>query len=197
MAVRCQVSFLAAILQILAVYGAIRCALSFVHPLMLSKGRTGLYLLTNVLLSGLTFVGCLIAVRWNPTAIALSIIVTMLLYASVFLMIARRTLEIRIRPLLKTFAFPGLASLFMLILVSLLQGFISKIFASATTVIVCVTAGVVVYILIALYGSPDLAKAIWKVVGKHLLRSSEVGSTAAAPIPGQYVAEATHSSSEP
>jgi hypothetical protein len=121
----------------------------------------------------------------------------MLLYAAVFLMIARRTLEIRIRPLLKTFAFPGVASLCMLILVSLLQGFISKIFTSASTVVVCVTAGVVTYILIALYGRPDLAKAIWQLVGKSLLRSSDVGSTAAAPIPGKYVAEATHSSLEP
>jgi len=185
------------ILQILAVYGALRSALGFVHPFLLSTGRAGLFLLNGVILSCLTFAGCLIAVRWNPAAIAFSIVVTMLLYAVVFLVIAQRALAVRIRPLLKTFAFPGLSSLFMLIVVALLRGFISKIFASATTVIVCVTAGVVVYILTALYGRPDLVKAIWELVGKHLFSPGRVDQVDTLSMPVKYVAKATPSSPEP
>jgi O-antigen/teichoic acid export membrane protein len=185
------------ILQILAGYGALRSALGFVHPFMLSTGRAGLFLLNGVILSCLTFAGCLVAVRWNPAAIAFSIVVTMLLYAAVFLVIAQRALAVRIRPLLRTFAFPGLSSLFMLIVVALLRGFMSKIFSSATTVIVCVTAGVVVYILTALYGRPDLVKAIWELVGKHLFSPGRVDQVDTLPMPAKYVAKATPSSSEP
>jgi len=95
------------LLQILAAYGAVRSALGFMHPLMLSKGRAGLYLLMNVILASLTLAGCLVAVRWNPKAVALSVVVTMLLFAAVFLLTARRPLALRIRPLLKTFVFPA------------------------------------------------------------------------------------------
>ena len=185
------------ILQILAAYGAIRAAFGFVHPLMLSQGRAGLYLLTNVILSCLTFVGCLIAVRWNPEAIAVSISVSMLLYGAVFLLIAHKALDIRIRPLLKTFAFPGSSSLFMLIVVTLLRGFTSKLLSSVTAAFICVTAGVTVYILTALYLRPDLVKAIWDLVGNHLLASRSTGRVDTLPASAKHVAKAAPTPSEP
>jgi polysaccharide transporter, PST family len=178
------------ILQILAAYGALRSALAFVHPLMLSKGRAAMYLLTNVILSSLTLAGCLVAARWNSKGIAISIIAAMLLYAVIFLVIAQRTLEIRIRPLLKMFAFPALSSLFMLVVVALLRRFTSMIFSSAAMVLVCFTAGIVVYILTAFYGRPDLLKEIWQVVGNHLLPSKRADRIDTPPAPAQYVSEA-------
>jgi PST family polysaccharide transporter len=185
------------IVQILAAYGALRSALGFVHPLLLSTGRAGLFFLNGVILTCLTFAGCLVAVRWSPAAIALSIVFTMLLYAAVFLVIAQRVLKIRIRPLLETFTFPGLSSLFMLIVVALLRGFISKIFAPAVTVTVCVAAGALVYSLTALYGRPDLVKAIWELAGKRLLPSGRVGRLETPPLPAKYIAKATPGSPEP
>ncbi len=183
------------LLQVLAAYGALRSALGFVHPLMLSKGRAGLYLLTNIILSGLTLVGCLVAVRWNPTAVAVSIIVSMLLYAVVFLVIAEKSLKIRIGSLLANFAFPALSSLFMLVVIGLLRRFTARIFPAVTTVFSCVLTGVAVYILTALYLRPDLVKAIVKLAGKHLRPSRRRGGVEISV--GTYGAEATPGSSEP
>jgi O-antigen/teichoic acid export membrane protein len=177
------------ILQILAAYGALRAALAFVHPLMLSKGRAGTYLITNVILSCLTLAGCLIAARWNSKAIALSIIIAMLLYSVVFFQIAKKTLEIRIRPLLKTFAFPAMSSLFMFVVVALLRHFTSRIFSSPVTVLVCVTTGMVLYILTAWFGKPDLLKEIWQVIGSHLSPTKRAARVETPLATAQFVSE--------
>ncbi len=153
------------ILQVLAIYGAVRVGLGFVHPMMLAKGRPGLYLLLFIFHSGLTFAGCVLAVHWNPKAIALSLVVTMLLFAAVFLVVAERALEIRSRPLLKTFVFPGLCSSFMLVGVALLRDIIGNTIASLITISLCVIAGTAVYILTALYVRSDLVKAVWGLLG--------------------------------
>ena len=184
------------LLQILAIYGAVRSALAFMHPLMICKGRAGLYLAMNVILTSLTLTGCFVAVHWNPRAIALSVVLTMLLFAAIFLVIARRPLELRILPLLKTFVFPGVTSLFMLIVVTFVRRFISMIFAPAISVVVCVVAGVVVYCLTAYYGRPDLLKAIWELVASHIFSSSCASRLDAPPMPGDYVVKAAPGSSE-
>jgi len=185
------------ILQILAVYGAVRSALAFVHTLMLSKGRAGLYLLTNVILSGLTVTGCLIAVRWSPAAIAVSIIVTMLLYAVIFFVIAQRILGVRIRPLLKAFVFPAVASLLMLIVVSLLRSFIKGLPWMPGRLSVCVVAGIAVYVLAAWYRHPGLLGEIWQMIDSHLLFSRGAGRVDAPPPPARCISQAAPGSPEP
>jgi O-antigen/teichoic acid export membrane protein len=175
------------ILQILAVYGALRSALSFVHPLMLSKGRAGLYLLTNVILSCLTLAGCLVAARWNSRGIAISIIITMLIYTVVLLVIAQKLLQIKIGPLLRTFRFPALSSLFMLTVVDVLRRFSSAIFPPPATVLLCVLAGVVAYILTASYGKPELLKEIWHIGRTHFLPSKHSANVDSSPVPVQHV----------
>jgi len=194
------------LLQILATYGAVRSALGFMHPLMLSKGRAGLYLVMNIVLASLTLVGCLVAVRWSPKVIALSVVLTMSLFAAVFLVIARRPLDLKIRPLLKTLVFPSATSLFMFIVVALVQRFASTIFTPGITVFVCVIAGAIFYCVTAYYGRPDLVKAIWELVGSHVLSSDRADRFSAAAVsaefdaasvPAEYVAKATPDSSEP
>ncbi len=148
------------ILQVLAFYGAVRVLLCFVHPLMLAKGRAGLYLVTNVMLSCLTFVGCLVAVRWGPQAVAISIGVTMSLAAVVFVVVGERYLEISAYFLLKSFAFPVLSSLLMFATVGVLRGFLGKTLPVVATLAVCVVAGMVVYTALAVLLRPDLVKTI-------------------------------------
>jgi ABC-type cobalamin transport system permease subunit len=138
---------------------------------MLAKGRAGLYLLMNVILSILTFAGCLVAVRWSPEAIALSMIASMLVFSAIFLGVARRFLEVRTRPLLKAFAFPGLSSLLMLAAVGLLRGFVTKGLAPGTALTVCAVAGAVVYVLTALLLRRDLVKTICEMAGSSLIPS--------------------------
>jgi PST family polysaccharide transporter len=184
------------ILQILGMYGALRSALAFVHPLMLSKGRAGLYLLTNVMLSCLTLAGCFVAVRWNSKGIAFSISIAMLIYAFIFLVIVQRTLEIRIGPLLKTFLFPAFSSLLMLIVIALLRRFSSTIFAPPTTVLLCIAAGILVYILTAYYGKPELLKEIWHIGRTHFLPSKHAAGVD-SPVSAKYVTDAAPRSPQP
>jgi O-antigen/teichoic acid export membrane protein len=170
------------ILQVLAFYGALRVLLAFTHPLMLAKGRAGLYLLMSIILAILTFVGCLIAVRWSPTVIALSMIASMIVSSVIFLGLARKLLAIRVRPLLKSFAFPVLSSFLMLAAVGLLRIFVIKGLAPAVALAICVVAGTVVYVSTALVLRRDLVKAICEMASSSLIGSRESGSASLSPI---------------
>jgi O-antigen/teichoic acid export membrane protein/glycosyltransferase involved in cell wall biosynthesis len=169
------------ILQILSVYGAVRAALAFVHPLMLSKGRAGIYLVTNVVLSFVTLVSCLVAIRWGPSAVAISIIVAMLTYTGIFLVIVHRTMGMKIVPLIKAFAFPALASLLMVIVVASLRYTMSNNYPLFMTVAACVLVGMVVYILTAYFAKPDLVKEIWTMINSHLLPNRRVAHFDTSP----------------
>jgi PST family polysaccharide transporter len=159
------------ILQVLAVYGSVRVSLAFVHPLMLSIGRPGLYLLMDIILAILTFTGCVVAVRWSPEAISVSVLLSMLTSAVIVFVMMWRNVGVRIGPLLKCFAFPSLSSLFMLVVVLLVRGSLNKALAPVTTLVLCVAAGVVVYSLTAYFVRPDLVKAILEMVSHSLLPS--------------------------
>lgn len=158
------------ILQILAAYGVLRVGLAFMHPLMLAKGRPGLYLLLFVLHAGLTLIGCLVAVRWSPELIAFSLIASMFFFTIVFLFVAKSALELRIRSLLRTFVFPGGASLLMLVVVAVLRTFVRNSLGQLGTLALCVAVGVLVYVLSAVFLRPDLVRAIREVVGNILSR---------------------------
>jgi O-antigen/teichoic acid export membrane protein len=152
------------ILQALAFYEAMRAVLSFVHPFMLAKGQAGLFLFLSVIQSSLTVAGCFAAVHWGPGAIALSMGLSLFLFAAVFLGMGERCLDIRTRPLLKAFAYPVGSSLLMLAAVALLREVLTKSLTSASTLVVCVTAGAVVYVSTALLLRPDLVKTIYEMM---------------------------------
>jgi PST family polysaccharide transporter len=158
------------ILRILAFYGAVRAVLGFVHPLMLAKGRAGLYLVLFVIWACFTLAGCLLAVRRSPQAIAFSLVVTMGLFGAFELIVLAKALGIRLAPLMKTFLFPGLSTLFMAAVVALVRASVAKSFAPAATLIVCVTAGALVYVLFMLWARPDLVSAVCEMAGTILPR---------------------------
>lgn len=157
------------VLRVLAVYGALRAVFSFLHPLMIAKGRPGLYFMMFAFLSCLTFFGCLIAVRWNPVAIALSTVVTMVIFGAFTFLVPLKILEINVLAVLRAFAFPGLSSLFMLTVVALTRGYIGGAFGPTTTVAICVVTGGVTYVLVALLIRPDLVSAVWEMISHSLL----------------------------
>lgn len=169
------------ILQVLSVYGALRVVVGFVHPLMIAKGRPGLYLLMFIIQTILTFAGCLVAARWSPEAIALSLVVTLAVFGVFIFLVPLRILAIRIAPLLKTFAFPTLSSLFMLVVVAMARSSMIRIFAPVTTMILCILVGVVAYVSSALLIRRDLAREIWEMAGHALpLRGSRTQVSAAS-----------------
>jgi PST family polysaccharide transporter len=158
------------ILQILAVYGVLRSAFGFVHPLMLSKGRAGMYFLMFLIQSTLTFAGCLVAVHWNTRAIALSMVITMLVFGVFTLIVLMRMMEVRVTALLRTFVFPALSSASMMAVVMLLRGSITKRFAPGISLAICVAMGAAMYVLMTLYGRPDLVMAVREVIRESLCR---------------------------
>jgi PST family polysaccharide transporter len=159
------------LLQVLCFYGAARVVLAFMHPFMLAKGRAGLYLLLNIILSILTLGGCLIAVRWGTEAIAFSMIASMSAFFAIFLGVARVELDVRPLPLLKSFAFPVLCSSLMVLAVGALRRFVTKGMMPAVAVTICVLTGVVAYVVIALLLRRDLVKAIFEMAGNSLIPS--------------------------
>jgi len=177
------------ILQILAVYGSLRVFLGFMHPLMLGKGRPGLYLLLNIILASITIAGCVIAIRWNPQAVAISVVITMLSFAAITTLVIVRLGWIKTGPFLKSFAFPLFSSLLMLGVVAVTRTFAGRALAPAATLALCVVVGVVVYISTAMYLRPALVKELWEMASHTLFRSQSVAREN-TPLPEEDYSEA-------
>lgn len=150
------------ILRILAVYGAVRVVLGFVNPIMLAKGRSGLSLLMEIVLASLTFLGCLVAVRWSPAAIALSLVVGMTIFGVFQVSIVSiKVLHVRPALILKTVLFPLCATLLMMLTVALVRVWLTRVVPVGVALAVCVGVGVIVYVATACAIRRDLVFGIW------------------------------------
>jgi len=184
------------ILQILAAYGILRSAFGFLHPLMLAKGRAGLYFLMFVIQSALTFAGCLVALQWSTRAIALSTVVTMLVFEVFVLIVLMKIMEVRVEALLKTFGFPALSSASMMAVVMLLRGSITKGLAPGISLAICVATGAAMYVLMALYIRHDLVMAVWEVIHESLSRFTRGSPNSGTGQVQEYAATMTTDSSK-
>jgi PST family polysaccharide transporter len=170
------------ILQVLCFYSALRVAVAYVFPVTVAKGRSGLNLLMNILLSILTVGGCLIAVRWSPKAVALSIGISMLVYALVFLDVARRFLAIRALPLLRSYLYPALCSLVMLATVSLERSLTPRDLPVIGGLAINVCSGVFAYLATAYVVRRSLLKSIVEIVRTTFFSSKPIRSSACTSI---------------
>jgi PST family polysaccharide transporter len=157
------------LLQVLAAYGAARSALGFMHPLMLSRGRAGLYLALNIILATITLTGCVVAVQWSPLGVAMSVVVTMVLFAGIFLAFASRTLQLKASAVLRTFVFPTITSLLMFLIVTVARRFLSTDYSPAIVTSLCIVIGALSYTASAYFGRPDLVKEVWQLLEGHIL----------------------------
>lgn len=186
------------IVQILAVLMAIRGVLGFVHPTMLAKGRTGLYLVISIVLAALTFLGCLIAVRWSPAAIALSMILVLSIVGVFeFLLVTIKVTGIRPLPLLKKFLFPTMSTMFMVAVVVLVRGLVANMLSSLSTLVVCIAVGGGVYTLTALLLRPDLVKTIWEMVNAAFLHRVFPECVADSQSPVEFATSVAERPAEP
>lgn len=152
------------ILQILTVYSAVRVVLGFVHPTMLAKGRTGLYVAMNIGFAALTFAGCLSATRWSPEAVAIAVLAAQVLFGIFELaFVPAKVVGMRSATLLRTIAFPVFSTVFMVVVVMFLRGLVSRSFGPISTLAICVPAGAAVYILTAFKLRSDLAHDAWEM----------------------------------
>jgi PST family polysaccharide transporter len=159
------------LLQVLSYYGALRVILVFLNPLMLAKGRAGLYLLMNVTLTILTFAGCLVAARWSPEAVAISVTASLLAFSAIFVSMASRFLQLKALPLMKSFAFPIFCSSVMLVAVKVIRSFVAGETSSVAVLLICVITGVLCYLSLAFLLRPDLVKGIHGMIRRSLIPS--------------------------
>lgn len=184
------------ILRILAVYGALRVILSFMHPLMLAIGRPGLYLFLNVILAILTFGGCFVAIRWTPEAVGVSLVLAMLLSAVVSFSVIQEKINIRVVPLLMSFASPLFLSALMLAVVTALRNAVGRSVSSWTMLVITVLSGLVTYVLISLLVRPDLVKTIWEMVGHSVFLPKPAARESSISRQGEIARGHTAESSE-
>jgi PST family polysaccharide transporter len=154
------------LLQILAAYSCVRVLLAFVNPTMLAKGRTGLSLVMEIVLASLTLAGCLVALRWNPKAVALSVGVTLVLVGLLQVtVISVQVLDARPAALLKTYLFPVSSTVLMGVVVALMRAVLIKALSPVETLFICVATGAAVYGLTALAVRRDIVRTIWQMAG--------------------------------
>jgi PST family polysaccharide transporter len=156
------------LVQILGFYGATRVLLSFMHPLMLAKGRVGSYLVMNIVLSSLTFVCCVSVVRFGPKAVALAMVFSMLVFAGIFLGTTVASMEISAWRLLKAFAHPVLLSLIMFIIIVVVRSLLIRELAPTSVLVISVASGAAGYIAAALVVKRDLIRTTYEMVTSSL-----------------------------
>jgi hypothetical protein len=144
----------------------VRVLLAFVNPTMLAKGRTGLSLVMEIVLASLTMDGCLVALRWNPKAVALSVGVTLVLVGLLQVtVISVQVLDARPAALLKTYLFPVSSTVLMGVVVALMRAVLIKALSPVETLFICVATGAAVYGLTALAVRRDIVRTIWQMAG--------------------------------
>jgi PST family polysaccharide transporter len=160
------------LVQILGFYGATRVLLSFMHPLMLAKGRVGSYLVMNIVLSSLTIICCVSVVHFGPKAVALAMVFSMLVFEGVFLGTTVSRLEISARRLLKSFAHPVLLSLIMFIIIAFVRNLLTRELAPTSVLVISIAAGVAGYIAAALVVKPGLVRTTYEMIVNSVRLSS-------------------------
>ncbi len=185
------------VLQVLSIYGFIRVVLGFSYPFLLAKGRPGFYLLSNAVLAVLTFGGCAACVRWSPEAIGASLAISIMLFALIFVPVASKVADFRVRLFMKSFLFPGLSSLFMLVVLALVRKVMIGNLTPLSTLATCVAVGAVVYVSTAFLVRPDLVKEIWLMLGHSLFSPKVASADTSSSAQSEYLKEAVTEPSEP
>ncbi len=150
----------APVLQVLAAYAALRVAMTFFHPLMLAKGRPGLYLALFALNASGTLVGCLIAIQFSPRAVAFALVVNIIVHSLIFFLICGEVVDIQPRRFLAVFRMPLAGSLAMAGMVWLLRSLIGTALSPLSLVLVCVPFGILVYALLVFFFRRDLLRQV-------------------------------------
>ncbi len=170
------------LVQVLCMYGAVRVILTCMHPLMLAKGRAGLYLLMNIVLSALTFTGCLVAVRYGPEAVAFAMVATLLVFLGIFLIVAQKSLQVRAFPLLRAFWLPLLCSLLMMTAVVLMRRALGGKIPMVAALSIYILTGVLVYVSSGFLLGRKLVNGIREMATNSLIPSGWRGDTEASCI---------------
>lgn len=136
------------IIQIIAVYGALRIARTFIHPLMLAKDRSGLYLFFFILNTMGTLIACLIAFHWGPSGIAIAMTVNLIIQASIFLPIYRRVLEISLTRFFQCIISPAISTAVMIFVVDNLKIILPQSMNSIILICIDITSGIIIYCLL-------------------------------------------------
>ncbi len=170
------------LVQILGFYGATRVLLSFMHPLMLAKGRVGSYLVMNIILSSLTFISCVSVVRFGPKAVALAMVFSMLVFAGIFLGTTVPSLGVNAWRLLKSVAHPIVLSLIMFVIVVFIRSLLIRELAPLSVLVISVASGIAGYLAAALVVKPSLVKTTHEMVMNSLRLASW---SSGAQIPGE------------
>jgi O-antigen/teichoic acid export membrane protein len=169
------------LLQVLALYGAGLTAFSFTFPALVAKGKTGLQLVTSMILSCVTVAGCMVGARYTPKAVAFSLVASYAFFGASFLLVMRRILEIRPIPLLKKFIYPTISSVFMLAAVAFLRIQLRGWLAPTGTLCICVVTGILLYAGGARLLRPDLIKTIQEAFRSILSRGEKMVHPPAIP----------------
>jgi 4-amino-4-deoxy-L-arabinose transferase-like glycosyltransferase len=131
----------------------------------------------NVTLTILTFAGCLVAARWSPEAVAISVAASLFAFSAIFVTVASRFLQLKALPLMRSFAFPMFCSFVMLVAVTGIRSLVVGKLAPVAVVLICVLTGALCYLSLAYLLRPDLVKAIYGMIRGSLLPSSWRKST--------------------
>lgn len=166
------------IIEILAFFAALRLAITFFHPLWLASGRPGLYLVIFVAQTLVNLLACLFAIRWNPVAVAVAVLVTMAIHCSVFIVMSRRVLKISALRFLGVFRVPVAGCLVMATVVLSVKAVYGDDLSPIVIMLLSIFLGAAVYIGTVAILRPDLVREViemlasrWKGLDAYLGRT--------------------------
>jgi O-antigen/teichoic acid export membrane protein len=158
--------------QLLSLFGILRAAMGFGHPLMLAIGRSGVYLLLFVFQTILTLSLCWLATFWSPAAVAFAVSLALSVHSAVFLTVCRRLTGISIQILVSRLSIPALVAGITFGVVFAFQDWAQDRLGNLLTVVAGVPLGVVVYMGGMLLLKPQLVRELLETMMTRLGRST-------------------------
>jgi PST family polysaccharide transporter len=109
------------ILRVLACYGLVKSVTSFYNPVMLAKGRPGLYFVLFAINTASTIADALVGLKWGPIGVASALTLVQFLLAWILFPFLRDITEIEGRQILQLIKVPVLNCIGMVCAVLLVQ----------------------------------------------------------------------------
>ena len=157
------------IMQVLVFAGILQSVSYFNGTVMLAKGKPSWRLFTNFLNAILNVGGFIVAVRYGIVAVAIAVAVSGYIVMPVSLTLIRKLTDIKISQYFRQYLGPLAGSVAMGTVIALIKQVIAGQLPPLAILIICSTAGLVIYLGIITTVNRDLSKRVITLV-KHAAR---------------------------
>ncbi|MFM5901624.1 MAG: MOP flippase family protein [Dolichospermum sp.] len=164
------------VMQILNIIGILYAGFCYNAPLMMAVGKPEWKLRLDIFRTVFYVTGFFIAVRWGIVSVATSLVLTAYFIAGLTIIIIKKLINIDIKVYLSKYLNPLIASIVMILVMSITKIIVIHFYTSKELVLLFSTTlvGLVTYLLSIYFLNPDLIKKCLRSINSNLTKFSKL-----------------------